>query len=136
MRFFCSVVSFLGLVGVVSGCTLPAAQVRAARLPAGIDFVALCGSHNAPRSTLGTCVLEREGEPVTAVLECSSARAVLVILNSLGVRVRTMQIDPSGSVRDEVSYLASPAVASEGVLEAVLQALPAPQPAPGNTPYK
>lgn len=109
------------LCGVVagSGCALPAPKIREAQLPAAMTFSMLCGDHDGTR----TAVLEGAGEPVTVVLECARTGAVLVIFNTVGVRVRTMQIHSSGRVRDEVSYLASAEVAHESLLEAVLRAL-------------
>lgn len=112
-------VAVVAVCGVVA-CALPGPVTRLGTLPDDFNLRSLCGGDESTSSF----VLEG-AESLTGAIECSRSGVVIVLLNSFGVRVRTIRITLDRRLQDEVSYLAQDADSAQRVIERARLALAA-----------
>ncbi len=96
-----------------AGCSLslPAPEVSQVRVSDATLFARLCRD-----VTRRGQVLLSGNEPRTAALECSAKSAVVVVLNSFGLRTQTVVLHADGALRSEVVFLASDVIEPEQLL--------------------
>ena len=95
----------LGFTALWSGsCALklPAPENHTSRLSDPTILKRLCPDG------VGTTHFLLQGEShVTGALSCQPSHATLVLLNTIGVRIRTISLSSTGEAHDEISYLST-----------------------------
>lgn len=117
-------------ISSTAGCviSMPAPRTRQFSTSNGLTRHQLC-----PTSLTDAQIVLTQKTPMTGALQCTHERATIVLINALGVRVRTIHLGNDGIVEDQVSYLASDTGSTEELLTQIAIAIRTEQPQ-GNAP--
>lgn len=103
---FISFLPYTLLLSVIAswcgGCALrlPAPKIYHSQLTDTVLLKRLCPSENT------TVAFSLEGDThASGAISCDHTRTTVVLLNNVGMRVRTITISATGAAQDEVSYL-------------------------------